>query len=107
MELIADTATYAAHLVSDSGYRPDLQWSITFGLGGPAAGMFTAVAVHPGVAAAEPEWVIDQFVREIAQMLYGTAWAFHYRPDQYSRSIAKYAMTLRELVVVTPAVVRS
>lgn len=81
-------------------------WFITHGIGKPAEGTFTEVAfTHDALRDADgvehPEHVLDAVVRLVAGQLYGTAWAFHYRPDQYADSIERWSMRRRERVLVT------
>jgi hypothetical protein len=75
-------------------------WFITFGLGKPAAGTYTEVVLAPAVND-QPEHVVDEAVRSVARDLYGTAWAFHYRPDQYADAIERHGMKRRERVAIT------
>lgn len=81
----------------------DRSWCITFGFGKPAGGMFTEVAMPDFTDDWTPlaREVQAEVVRRVAIDLYGTAWAFHYGPEQYDGSIAQYGMTLREHVTVT------
>jgi hypothetical protein len=77
-------------------------WFITHPLGKPAGNTYTEVIITPAVQAEEhPEHVIDAVVRRVADELYGRAWAFHYRPEQYADSIERWGMTRRERVAVT------
>jgi hypothetical protein len=77
-------------------------WFITFGLGKPAGSTYTEVVLAPEVrAAGHPERVVDEAVRAVAAELYGTAYAFTYRPEQYTDSIEKYGMKRRERVAIT------
>lgn len=74
-------------------------WFITHGLGGPAEGTFTEVEFDAG----EPvnlEHIIEPVVREVAVQLYGTAWAFTYRPTEFADAIARHGLRRRERVVV-------
>lgn len=79
-------------------------WFITHGLGKPAGGTFTEVVIdgtpEDDDGAPLPVEVVEQLVREIAVQLYGTAWAFTYRPDQYADAIGRHGMRRRELVLV-------
>ena len=74
-------------------------WFITFGLGGPAEGSFTEVTFGPGEPADLTD-IIDQVVRQVAFDTYGTAWAFHYSPDQYDSAIERWSLWRRERIVV-------
>lgn len=81
-------------------------WFITHGFGKPAAGTYTEVALGDNARIDPegqpwPEHVIDQAVREVAGQLYGTAWAFHYRPDQAADAIYSYGIRRRERVIIT------
>lgn len=84
-------------------------WFVTFGFGKPAASTYTEVAftddalgrIEGTTNDTLPERVLDEVVRTIAADLYGTAWAFHYRPDQYQDAIARHGVRLRERVVVS------
>jgi hypothetical protein len=78
-------------------------WFITHPLGGPAANTFTEVQMPDFTPDGEKleESVLDAAVRQIAMQLYGTAYAFTYRPGQYADSIARHRMTRRELVLVS------
>lgn len=73
-------------------------WFITFGVSSPARGMFTEVAIT-GNDDFDSE-TLDRVVRAIAVELYGTAWAFHYPPDDYESAIERYNLVRREKVVV-------
>jgi hypothetical protein len=100
----------------DPEFRPmPDSWTVTFGLGKPAAGTYSEVRFAPevldrlgriealdgfGLDAHAREVVLDAVVRRVAAFLYGTAWAFHYRPDEYPLSIARYDMRCREVVLV-------
>lgn len=93
---------YDAHLVAAvDEHAADLpgSWFITHPLGGPAAGTYTEVAIEG--AERLPERVADEVVRRVAIDLYGTRWAFHYRPDQYAGAIGRWGMRRRERVTVT------
>jgi len=88
--------------------RPDAtSWFVTFGFGKPAASTYTEVAFADTALADEdehfqhPEHVLDAVVRRVAADLYGQAWAFHYRPEQYDEAIGRYPVRLREKVVVS------
>lgn len=81
-------------------------WYVTFGFGKPAAGTysevaFTAEALIGDDAEPHPEHVLDAVVRRVAVDLYGTAWAFHYRPDEYADAIGRWNLRRRERVVVS------
>ena len=77
-------------------------WFITHGFGKPAAGTYTEVAFTPEVqAAGHPEHVLDAAVRRVAVELYGTAWAFHYRPQERADAIERWSLRRRERVVIT------
>jgi hypothetical protein len=104
-------ASLAARNGPPYGGKPSpLSWFITFGLGGPAGGTYTEVEFTPEcVARLEAEatdpgdlsGLLDETVRQIACDLYGTAWAFDYRPDQYAGSIERFPVRLREHALVT------
>lgn len=92
------------------GVAPDAadlpgSWYITHGLGKPAENTYTEVAFEGTFVdedgAALPEHVLDEAVRAVAGQLYGTAWAFHYRPDQAEESIHRYSLRRRERVLIT------
>ena len=100
--------TYDAHLDPAWPAGPDRygSWSITFGFGKPAERTYTEVAftrdARFGAAFDQlPERVLEEVVRRVAVDLYGTAWAFTYRPDQYAEAIARWGLRRRERVVVT------
>lgn len=92
---------YAATLDRDPGcvLLPG-SWYVTHPLGGPAAGTFTEVAFDPWLPA-QPDAVLDEVVHRVAVDLYGRAWAFTYRPDQYEQAIGRHGMRRRERVIVT------
>jgi hypothetical protein len=89
--------------------RPDpSSWFLTHGFGKPAAGTYTEVRFAPSVidtlaldGSLHVEAILDGVVRRVAADLYGTAWAFHYRPDEYARAIEQYRLRLREVVEVS------
>jgi hypothetical protein len=85
--------------------RPDpSSWFVTFGFGKPAQGTYAEVAFDLQVdeeGEELPEHVLDAVVRRVAVDLYGTAWAFHYRPDEYASAIERWNLRLRERVVVS------
>jgi hypothetical protein len=90
----ADGAEYAA-------VQPG-SWFITFGFGKPAQNTYTEVVLAPAVRdAGHPEHVLDEAVRAVARDLYGTAYAFTYRPEQYADAIEKYGVKRRERVAIT------
>lgn len=97
-----------ARLVPEvSEHAADLpgSWYITHGAGRPAANTYTEVAFAPGAltdadGAPHPERVLDDAVRAVAVMLYGTAWAFHYRPDQADDAIRRWSLRRRERVLI-------
>lgn len=92
--LVPDVDAHAANLPGS--------WFVTFGLGKPAANTYTEIALTPEVqAAGHPEHVIDAAVREVIDALYGRAWAFHYRPDQYADAIERHGSRRRERAVIT------
>lgn len=79
-------------------------WFITHGFGKPAARTYTEVAFDPaadGDGEALPERVAEEVTRRVAADLYGTAWAFVYRPDQYADAIGRFGLRRRERVFVT------
>lgn len=79
---------------AETPLRPT-SWFITHPIGKPAEGTFTEVAFADDVleqlAELHDEHVVerllDETVRVVAVQLYGTAWAFHYRPEQYRDSV--------------------
>lgn len=104
------TVEFAAKLVDlalPNGHvdpRPG-SWFVTHGLGGPAAGTYTEVVLDPPLpedddGAPIPHELISEVVRQTAIALYGTAWAFHYPPQQYADAIERHGMRLRERVIV-------
>lgn len=108
---MAETPTLSldARLVPEvSEHAADLpgSWFITHGAGKPAQNTYTEVAFAPDALSDEdgapyPEHVLDQAVRAVAGQLYGTAWAFHYRPDQADDAIRRWSLRRRERVVIT------
>lgn len=80
-------------------------WFITHGLGTPAAGSFTEVVVPDFTDSGERVSRGDQseIVRQVADQLYGSRWAFHYPPEKYETSIQTdyWSLWRRERVVVT------
>lgn len=96
--LVPEVSEHAANLPGS--------WFITHGLGKPAQGTYTEVAFAPSALTDPdgepwPEHVLDAAVREVAGQLYGTAWAFQYRPEQYADAIGRHALRRRERVVIT------
>jgi len=97
---------YEAKLVpfADGAEHAALQdgsWFITFGLGRPAASTYTEVVLAPSVREADlPEAVLEVVVRGVAAELYGSAYAFMYRPEQYESAIGRFSMRRRERVAV-------
>lgn len=75
-------------------------WFITHGIGTPAGGTFTEVAIDPAVLGDAPRDIaraaLEQTVRELAVQLYGDSWAFTYDPQHPPAEPNR-----RELVVVT------
>lgn len=93
---------YEAQLDQESSDPWGRPWTVTFGFGKPAQGTYTEIAFAPEVAAQNhPERVLEEVVRQVVIDLYGTAWAFTYRPDQYDEAIARWSLRRRERVVVT------
>jgi hypothetical protein len=107
----------AEQLVDENLLAPlATSWTVTFGLGGPAAGTYTEVRFPAAVldaeggarefvaGAADPayelERLLDDLVRRVAEETYGRSWAFHYRPEQYEQSVARWNTRRREVVVV-------
>lgn len=78
-------------------------WYITHGLGTPAAGTFTEVVMPDFTPDGEPlsDAAKEAAVRQIAASLYGTAYAFIYRPDQAQRAVHAHGLVGREHVVVS------
>jgi hypothetical protein len=74
-------------------------WFITHPLGGPAGDTYTEVVIHQGER--YPESMRDDAVRFVATELYGSRWAFHYRPEQFDDAIGRYGLRRRERVFVT------
>lgn len=108
----APTVDVAARLVLDPEPEVPLDptsWFITHGIGGPAAGTFTEVAIAEDVLELLLELhdrdvvveLLERAVRHVAGQLYGTAYAFTYRPGQYADAIARHGMRRREVVVVS------
>jgi hypothetical protein len=101
--------TYQARLAApDRTARPQgrsehRSWFITFGFGKPAECTFTEVVLPDFADDGTPltQAVKDELVRRLANDLYGTAWAFHYRPDQAAEALWRYDVRLREHVTVT------
>lgn len=90
--------------------RPNLSsWFVTFGFGKPAENTYTEVRftdealgrVEGTTNDTHPEHVLDAVVRRVAVDLYGTAWAFHYRPAEFPSAIEQYGVRLREVVEVS------
>ena len=73
--------------------RPVVRY-ITFGLGGPAAGLFTMVVVD----AAHPDHI--EAARQAAHVAYGREWAFDYSSDDFPAQIKKYRLRMREVIRV-------
>jgi len=69
-------------------------WFVTFGIGGPNAGQYSEVKV----SADQSEHDQEIEARTKVVVAYGTAWAFLYRPESFDRSIARYGMTMREVL---------
>lgn len=107
--MTAPALNYAARLdPSNLGPTWAGSWFISHGLGKPAQNTYTEVAftdealgelVH--ATPSEVERVQEEVVRRVAVELYGTAWAFTYRPDQYEDAIARHGLRRRERVIVT------
>lgn len=82
-------------------------WTITHALGSPAGGTHTEVAfVDDSLASVVPtehavERFADDLVRQVANLMYGRTWAFHYRPEQYAESVLRHGSLLRERVEVS------
>lgn len=87
------------------GIRASHCWYITFGLGTAAGKTFTRVQFADDFTDADgapyPEHVLHAVVRQVAAELYGTAWAFNYRPDEYQGAIGRFDMRIREHVDIT------
>lgn len=76
---------------------PDtVSWYVTFGIGGLYGGTYTEMRVPANL----PRYEQEMAVRMKAFELYGKAWAFHYPPESFQRSIGRYGMTLREVVTL-------
>lgn len=82
-------------------------WAITHALGTPAGGTHTEVAFVDGTLASvvptshRVERIAEDLVRQVADLLYGRTWAFHYRPERVAQSVLRYGSLLRERVEVT------
>lgn len=77
-------------------------WFVTFGFGRPAQATYTEVVLAPQVRdAGHPEHVVEEAVRAVVLELYGTAWAFIYRPEQYADAIERHNVKRRERVAIT------
>lgn len=109
LTMAAPELTYEA-LLHASPAGPDWagSWTVTFGFGKPAQGTYTEVAFASNVLdslrhdeSVSAECVLEEVVRRVAVDLYGTAWAFVYRPDQYEQAVARWGLRRRERVVVT------
>jgi hypothetical protein len=79
--LVPDVDRHAADLPGS--------WFITHGIGGPAAGTYTEVSFGDNALIDPdgqpwPEEVLTEAVREVAGLLYGTAYAFTYRPGRHT-----------------------
>jgi len=72
---------------------------ISFGLGGPAAGLYTKIEIEPPV----PWQHIDETeaARRAAVAAYGTAWAFDYSETSFLPQIEQYGLKLRETIHVS------
>ena len=75
--------------------NPTVSWYITFGFGGPYGGQYTEIKMPLGILTRTEH---SEIARKTAFEVYGTAWAFHYGPDQFEQSIARYGMKLREVI---------
>lgn len=89
--------------LADSSIAP---WFITFGLGGPAAGSYTEVIFDASAEQIETH-VLGGIIREVANELYASRWAFHYPPDDYESVIEQRGLWRRERVVVSNIVMWS
>jgi hypothetical protein len=79
-------------------------WAITHTLGSPAGGTHTEVVFTdeaPDAPLPVTERVLDDVVRQVADLLYARSWAFHYRPDQVAGSVLRHGSILRERVEVS------
>jgi hypothetical protein len=103
------TLNTTAFLVPDVSFSaadlPD-SWAITHTVGGPAAGTYTEVAFGDNARIDPhgdpwPETVLQEAVRQVAVGLYGTAWAFTYRPEQVAGAVHRHGTRRRERVVIT------
>jgi hypothetical protein len=105
----ASTINVTARLTSRAdvpwpgGQRAGRSWYITHTLGGPAAGTFTEVVMPDFTPDGEPlsDATKEAAVRQVAESLYGRAYAFIYRPDQADRSVHAYRLVGREHVIVS------
>jgi hypothetical protein len=90
--------------LADQSIHPS-SWFITHGIGGPARKMFTEVVIPESTDDGVKLGIGDQsqIVRQVADQLYGTRWAFHYPPEDYKFAIQtdRWSLTRRERVVVT------
>ena len=71
-------------------------WFVTFGLGGPHGKQYSQIQIE--VPEGTDEHIVDQSIRDAIVASYGTAWAFHYRPDQFDDAIGRYNLKMRELL---------
>jgi hypothetical protein len=55
----------------------------------------------PARAAELPERLVDDLVRQIANRMYPSVWAFHYRPERVPDSVLRHGSQLRERVEVS------
>lgn len=77
--------------------RDPRSWSITHGIGTPAAGTYTEVVL--------PEALPDdvdpgELVQHAAFETYGRAWAFDYPPERFDECVGRWGAVRRERIVV-------
>jgi hypothetical protein len=78
-------------------------WAITHGLGTPAAGTFTAVRVPDFTPDGDPlpDAAKEAAVRQVAESLYGRAYAFIYSPARIEEGVYRHNLRGREHVTIT------
>lgn len=76
-------------------------WAITHALGSPAGGTHTEVAFVDDTTADLPTRVVDEVVRQVANLMYARSWAFHYLPERVADGVLAHGSILRERVEVS------
>ena len=71
-----------------------VSWYITFGIGGPHGKQYTEVKVPAELSYFEQA----ARARKVAVERYGRTWAFDYPPQEFEESIARYGLTVREVI---------